>query len=113
MAGNKITHEEYTCISFQHKDAIDTIGYVAGVYTRSLDYTLSSPETSCRPEALNAPRSSLRNRVIMERDPEGLIRLTIKRITPEDAGQYTLKVWNDYGEAICHGKLICESKCSL
>ncbi|XP_047481488.1 obscurin-like isoform X2 [Penaeus chinensis] len=49
------------------------------------------------------------NRVIMERDPEGLIRLTIKRITPEDAGQYTLKVWNDYGEAICHGKLICET----
>nr|XP_027226590.1 obscurin-like [Penaeus vannamei] len=49
------------------------------------------------------------NRVIMERDPEGLIRLTIKRITPEDAGQYTLKVWNDYGEASCHGKLICET----
>lgn len=49
----------------------------------------------------------------MERDPEGLIRLTIKRITPEDAGQYTLKVWNDYGEASCHGKLICESKCSM
>ncbi|XP_042877694.1 obscurin-like isoform X2 [Penaeus japonicus] len=49
------------------------------------------------------------NRVTMERDPEGLIRLTIKRITPEDAGQYTLKVWNDFGEAICHGKLICET----
>ncbi|KAK7082961.1 hypothetical protein SK128_020955 [Halocaridina rubra] len=49
------------------------------------------------------------NRVIIERDHEGLIRLTIKHISPEDAGVYQLKVWNEHGEASCQGKLICET----
>ncbi|XP_066949349.1 LOW QUALITY PROTEIN: muscle M-line assembly protein unc-89-like [Macrobrachium rosenbergii] len=49
------------------------------------------------------------NRVIIEKDHDGLIRLTIKNITPSDAGVYQLKVWNEHGEKTCQGKLICET----
>ncbi|KAK8750916.1 hypothetical protein OTU49_015055 [Cherax quadricarinatus] len=49
------------------------------------------------------------NRVVIERDSEGLIRLSIRYVNTEDAGVYMLKAWNEHGEASCQGKLICET----
>ncbi|XP_018023441.1 obscurin-like, partial [Hyalella azteca] len=48
------------------------------------------------------------NRVVSERDVDGILRLTIRHVREEDAGSYTLKVWNDYGQAASMGKLVCE-----
>ncbi|XP_069178633.1 LOW QUALITY PROTEIN: muscle M-line assembly protein unc-89 [Procambarus clarkii] len=53
------------------------------------------------------------NRVVIEKDPEGLIRLSIRHVTSEDSGVYSLKAWNEHGEASCQGKLICETLTSL
>lgn len=50
------------------------------------------------------------NRILIERDEDGILRLSIRFVCEEDSGIYELKVWNDYGKASCRGKLICESK---
>ncbi|XP_050698180.1 obscurin-like isoform X5 [Eriocheir sinensis] len=69
---------------------------------------MGKPEPEFRWYKDNSPIIST-NRVAVEKDNDGLIRLSIRHVTAEDAGVYQLKAWNEYGEAACSGKLICET----
>lgn len=44
-------------------------------------------------------------RIRMERDKAGLLRLTISNVDQDDLGKYTCKISNPYGMDICHANL--------
>lgn len=50
------------------------------------------------------------DRLLMEDEGSGLLRLTIYRVDEDDAGKYTLKIWNPSGEAKSTGEMIFESE---
>lgn len=47
-------------------------------------------------------------RLKFEKEGAGLLRLIIPKVTPEDAGNYRLRIFNKLGEAACEGKLTVE-----
>lgn len=44
-------------------------------------------------------------RIRMEKDTAGLLRLTIAGIDQDDLGKYSCKIFNDYGQDICDAQL--------
>lgn len=42
----------------------------------------------------------------MERDKNGLLRLTIGRVAADDAGTYKCRAYNEHGEDVCQAELI-------
>lgn len=45
------------------------------------------------------------DRIRMETDRAGLLRLTISNVDQDDLGKYTCKISNDHGSDICHANL--------
>lgn len=45
------------------------------------------------------------NRFLIDIEPNGLLRLTIKNVTEDDVGRYSCRIFNPYGEDICHAEL--------
>ena len=50
------------------------------------------------------------DRILMENEGAGLLRLTIYRVDEDDAGKYTLRIFNPYGEDKSTGEMIFECK---
>ncbi|KAJ8872079.1 hypothetical protein PR048_025680 [Dryococelus australis] len=48
------------------------------------------------------------SRVTLENEGAGLLRLTIEKVEPTDAGRYKLRIYNPHGEATCDAELVCE-----
>lgn len=44
-------------------------------------------------------------RIKMETDRSGLLRLTIAGVDPDDLGKYSCKISNEHGSDICHANL--------
>lgn len=54
------------------------------------------------------------DRIKMEREGTGILRLIINRVVPEhDLTTYKLRIYNDYGEATCEANLLLDSKFSM
>ena len=53
----------------------------------------------------NGQRLFPNERIRMEREGSGLLRLTIRNVDEPDVGQYTLRVFNPHGEARCSADL--------
>lgn len=51
--------------------------------------------------------------VVIYQDTEGVCKLAISEVFPEDAGDYTCRAINRIGEAICATSLIVEGNSSL
>ncbi|XP_063239264.1 obscurin-like [Bacillus rossius redtenbacheri] len=49
-------------------------------------------------------------RVRLEDEGAGLLRLTVEKVEPADAGRYKLRIFNQHGEASCEAELVCESR---
>ena len=45
------------------------------------------------------------DRIRMEKDGAGLLRLTIAGVDQDDVGKYSCKIFNEHGEDICHAQL--------
>lgn len=45
------------------------------------------------------------NRIKMEKDRAGLLRLTISGLDHDDIGKYSCKIFNEHGSDICHANL--------
>lgn len=52
-------------------------------------------------------------RIHMEKDLAGLLRLTIANVDEADLGKYSCKISNEYGNDICHANLTFDCKLSL
>lgn len=49
-------------------------------------------------------------KISMDHEPNGLLRLTIKDADDTDVGRYTCHIFNPYGDETCHAHLIYDSK---
>ncbi|XP_031784412.1 obscurin isoform X6 [Nasonia vitripennis] len=49
------------------------------------------------------------DRILMESEGAGLLRMTIYHVDEDDAGKYTLRIFNPYGEAKSSGEMLFES----
>lgn len=49
--------------------------------------------------------------VTIYQDSEGVCKLAISEVFPEDAGEYTCHAINKVGEAVCAASLIVEGQC--
>lgn len=59
---------------------------------------------------LNGDRIYANDRTIVDIEPNGLLRLTVKNVTPADVGKYTCRVHNPHGEDTCSAELLYDSK---
>lgn len=51
------------------------------------------------------------DRIKMEKEGTGLLRLTIVKVEPEaDKGKYCCRIFNPHGEASCEAQLVYDSK---
>lgn len=57
----------------------------------------------------NGVRLHPSERVKMEREGNGLLRLSIKYVDEVDVGQYSLRIFNRAGEATCSGELVYDT----
>uniref|UniRef100_A0A034VYZ1 Muscle M-line assembly protein unc-89 n=2 Tax=Bactrocera dorsalis TaxID=27457 RepID=A0A034VYZ1_BACDO len=48
-------------------------------------------------------------KISMDHEPNGLLRLTIKDADDTDVGRYTCHIFNPYGDETCHGHLIYDN----
>ena len=53
------------------------------------------------------------DRILMENEGAGLLRLSIYHTDEDDAGKYTLRIFNPYGEDKSTGEMIFDSKYKL
>lgn len=58
----------------------------------------------------NAPIKEAKD-VTIYQDSEGVCKLAISEVFPEDAGEYTCHAINKVGEAVCAASLIVEGQC--
>ncbi|XP_016928763.3 obscurin isoform X6 [Drosophila suzukii] len=49
------------------------------------------------------------DRFLIDIEPNGLLRLTIKNVTENDVGRYSCRIFNPYGDDICHAELFYDS----
>ncbi|XP_032570248.1 obscurin isoform X7 [Drosophila sechellia] len=49
------------------------------------------------------------DRFLIDIEPNGLLRLTIKNVTEYDVGRYSCRIFNPYGDDICHAELFYDS----
>ncbi|XP_026836119.1 obscurin isoform X2 [Drosophila erecta] len=49
------------------------------------------------------------DRFLIDVEPNGLLRLTIKNVTEYDVGRYSCRIFNPYGDDICHAELFYDS----
>ncbi|XP_054088791.1 obscurin [Zeugodacus cucurbitae] len=49
------------------------------------------------------------DKIIMDHEPNGLLRLTIKNADHSDVGRYTCHIFNPYGDDNCHAHLIYDN----
>ena len=49
-------------------------------------------------------------RIKMDREGSGLLRLTILASDPADVGKYRLRIFNAHGDASCEGELTMDGK---
>ncbi len=50
------------------------------------------------------------DRIRIDIEPNGLLRLTISDITPEDVGKYSCRIFNQHGDDTCYADLVYDSK---
>lgn len=58
----------------------------------------------------NGDRVYPNDRVRIDIEPNGLLRLTISDITPDDVGKYTCRIFNQHGDDSCHADLVYDSE---
>lgn len=49
-------------------------------------------------------------RIKMDREGSGLLRLSILGVDPADVGKYSCRIFNPHGEDICHAELSYDCK---
>ncbi|XP_017836914.1 obscurin isoform X3 [Drosophila busckii] len=49
------------------------------------------------------------DRILLDKEPNGLLRLTIKNASEHDVGRYSCRVFNPYGDDICNAELFYDS----
>ncbi|XP_023037819.2 obscurin isoform X1 [Drosophila willistoni] len=49
------------------------------------------------------------DRFLIDIEPNGLLRLTIKNVTEYDVGRYSCRIYNPYGDDICHAELFYDT----
>lgn len=57
----------------------------------------------------NGDRIYADDRIKIDTEPNGLLRLTITDVTVADVGKYSCRIYNPHGDDICHAELIYES----
>ena len=53
------------------------------------------------------------DRIRMEEEGSGLLRLIIQNVEEHDVGKYSLRIYNPHGEDICHAEIRYESMLNL
>lgn len=53
------------------------------------------------------------DRVRIDVEPNGLLRLTITDITPDDVGTYSCRIFNAHGDATCQAELVYDSETGI
>lgn len=51
------------------------------------------------------------DRIRMDREGSGLLRLSIAGVDELDVGKYSLRIFNPHGEDICHAEMTYDCKC--
>lgn len=50
------------------------------------------------------------DRIVLDKEPNGLLRLTIKNVTEADVGRYSCRIYNPYGDDVCNAELLYDGK---
>lgn len=50
------------------------------------------------------------DRIDIEKESNGLLRLSIKNVNEYDVGRYSCRIYNPYGDDICHADLFYDGK---
>lgn len=61
----------------------------------------------------NGDKIHSNDRVRIDIEPNGLLRLTISDITPDDVGKYSCRIYNQHGDDICHADLVYDSETKI
>lgn len=50
------------------------------------------------------------DRINLDKEANGLLRLTIKNVSEADVGRYSCRIYNPYGDDVCNAELLYDGK---
>jgi len=108
----------FICVFSEKKQKIEPPSFLKKIGDCEVLSGMSAKFTACvngfpEPEFewfLNGKKLEPSDRIAMEADNSGLLRLIIKDTQPEDVGIYRCRIFNPHGEASCEAELRYDCK---